>query len=441
MRSTWLADAAPTFFAILAEGAWLTIVYLAIGLAFGTDAAPLSLASLALAVAVGVLLGRLIEDRASRGIVLVVAVAVAASVGILAHEAARSALGSGISKVVGAHPGGAIVGLAIVRGYAHRGAGDQEASMDRLLRWGVLLLIVPWLLGTSLGGDGFVTEAFAATVIFVGAGLVALAGARLRSLGDAAGVDWRAGRAWLGTVGVVLAGMVVLIVPSAIVLGDPAAVAMREIVGPVAIMLWAIPVGLGAVVGVFIAPLFGILGPLLEAIRVNLLQQAPTPAAPPDVQTPGAVDADWLLGLVALAVLLVAIWLARRIVGARRRAALIPQERGDQRSFVLPTGFRLPRLQRRQGRRILPTPHDAVSAYLRVLADLEDDPHAARLPNETPADHAARLRRQGTSGLALDLLAADYQLVRFACVELTSRERLRAIERWRHIKAAREPAS
>ena len=306
-----------------------------------------------MAVAVGVLLGRLIDVSCiAPGIVLVVAVAVAASVGILAHEAARSAVGSGISKVVGAHPGAQIV--AIVKGHAHRGAlGRRGALMDRLLRWGVLLLIVPWLLGTSLGGDGFVTEAFAATVIFVGAGLVALAGARLCSVGDAAGVDWRAGRAWLGTVGVALAGMVVLIVPSAIVLGDPAAVAMR--VG------WS---GGHHAVGHSGRPggrrrrlhwtLFG-----TRAAAGSHPGEPPAAGADappsPNAQTPGAVDADWLLGLaVALAVLLVAIWLALSHRGCPRRAALDPRERGDQRSFVLPTSFRLPRLQRRQRRRTCP---------------------------------------------------------------------------------------
>jgi hypothetical protein len=61
------------------------------------------------------------------------------------------------------------------------------------------------------------------------------------------------------------------------------------------------------------------------------------------------------------------------------------------------------------------------------------------LPAESPAEHAARLRASGTSGspgLALDLLAADYELVTFARVHLSEREERRAISRWRRLRRA-----
>ena len=52
-----------------------------------------------------------------------------------------------------------------------------------------------------------------------------------------------------------------------------------------------------------------------------------------------------------------------------------------------------------------------------------------REPGETPAEHAARLRGTGWGTLALDLLAADYGLVRFGGATLTEAEDRRGIRR------------
>ena len=64
----------------------------------------------------------------------------------------------------------------------------------------------------------------------------------------------------------------------------------------------------------------------------------------------------------------------------------------------------------RLGRR---RPPDAVAAYRALLEDLDTRQGVRREPGETPAEHAARLRGTGWGTLALDLLAADYGLVRF----------------------------
>ncbi len=52
-----------------------------------------------------------------------------------------------------------------------------------------------------------------------------------------------------------------------------------------------------------------------------------------------------------------------------------------------------------------------------------------REPGETPAEHAARLRGTGWGTLALDLLAADYGLVRFGGTRLSEAEDRRGIQR------------
>jgi hypothetical protein len=139
-----------------------------------------------------------------------------------------------------------------------------------------------------------------------------------------------------------------------------------------------------------------------------------------------------------LAVVLLGTWLARQLLGGhriRRRTRFAPVE-GDVRDVVLP--FRLPRVRARRPRVRVPfgVPADAASAYLRALGDLEPIAETRRRPEETPHAHAARLRREHRGGLALDLLAADYELARFGDVELPRREHRRAIARWRAIRAS-----
>jgi hypothetical protein len=70
-----------------------------------------------------------------------------------------------------------------------------------------------------------------------------------------------------------------------------------------------------------------------------------------------------------------------------------------------------------------------VAAYRALLEDLDGRPPVAREPGETPAEHASRLRAAGHGGLGLDLLAADYALVRFGGGALTPAETRRALGR------------
>ena len=76
-----------------------------------------------------------------------------------------------------------------------------------------------------------------------------------------------------------------------------------------------------------------------------------------------------------------------------------------------------------------PRPADAVAAYRLLLEDLAPHPAVRRDEGETPAEHAGRLRGAGSGGLSLDLLAADYGLVRFGEVRLSEAEERRAIDR------------
>ena len=74
-------------------------------------------------------------------------------------------------------------------------------------------------------------------------------------------------------------------------------------------------------------------------------------------------------------------------------------------------------------------PADAVAAYRELLEDLAPRPGVRREDGETPAEHAGRLRDAGSGALGLDLLAADYGLVRFGGVRLSDAEERRAVRR------------
>ena len=70
------------------------------------------------------------------------------------------------------------------------------------------------------------------------------------------------------------------------------------------------------------------------------------------------------------------------------------------------------------------------------MDDLDRHATVRREPSETPAEHARRLRADGHGAFSLDLLAADYALVRFARVPLVEREDRRAMARWRQLRSA-----
>ncbi|MEO7117873.1 MAG: hypothetical protein ABIZ34_02750, partial [Candidatus Limnocylindrales bacterium] len=424
MRSTWLAERAPTFFAVIAEGAWLSVLYVAVQSLAKADDQPLGVVAIAATVGLGVLLARWVEDREHAPILLGAALLTAGVAGVLASASARAQLGEGPAAVFTAHAGGLILVVALIRGFSHRDTADAEAVVDRLLRWGALSLVVPWAIGLGLkqpAHDAFIEGAFGGTVIFVGAGLVSLAAARLRRLGDEAGFDWRAGRAWLGTMAIVVVALVLIMIPSAFILGAPVSTAIREVLAPIVILLWSIPVAAGTIVAFLLSPLLGIFGPILTRLLTSfssMVANEPPPTGSQASAEPSASALDWFMGGVIIVLVIVAAWLIRRL--ARRRSHLrAPRldDPSDRRRMVIPISLprfgglhvRLPGVHR--------DPNDAVTAYLRLLTDAAADPDLTRVATETPHDHALRLRKSGRTGLALDLLAADYELARFGGAE------------------------
>lgn len=410
----------------VAEGAWVAIVYAALQLGLANRPQALGLWAFIVAAGAGMVVGRRVRGRLARPAV-VASVALAAVAGWATDPTVRDFVAGGAYDRALAGDVGWLLGVAAWRGVRHADPASDDLVVASLLVWGVPGLAVPWLVGTATAArQSFVDVALPATLIFVAGGLVAVGLTRLEALGRAVGVDWRGNRTWLALlVGVV--GLVVVIgTPVAFLLGASVEAMMGAILGP----LGAITAGLATV-----------LAPVGEGIGRIAGPLAGPGATPPSGTSPGggpplpSIPA-WVGTILAAAVGvgLVAFALAlRRLAAGGRRAARWRQPRTEERRIALsPLAVRLPgvHLPRvRLGHR--PRPRTASEAYLALLRELQADERLARLPVESPAAHARRLRAAGAGSLSFDLLAADFELERYAGARLSHAEVGRAIRRAR----------
>src|SRR5262249_19759743 len=111
---------APTLLAIIAEAAWISVVSGLVQV-FGLRMPDVGVPALAVVVAIGAIAARTVGPRlgARWPFAAFALVALAAAAGWLASPEARAALPEGIGPSLAAHPGGLLVGLAMLRGFAH----------------------------------------------------------------------------------------------------------------------------------------------------------------------------------------------------------------------------------------------------------------------------------------------------------------------------------
>lgn len=451
MRSPLLAELADRLLAALpgaatalAEGAWLAVVYSATSLAL-RNRVELGLWPFAIAAAVGLLIVRRLPPRRVAPLVVGAAVVGAAVVGgaagWLVDERARALLGHGaLEAALASHPAGWLLGAALWRGTRHRDPASDDLVVGSLLRWGIIGLSVPWLVGWNLiaGRAVFAAQALPATLAFVAAGLVAVGVTRLDALERASGLDWRRNRAWLALLLGAVALVVAIGMPVAFLLGASGEVLVRVLLGPFA--------GAGEVVG-------RVVGPLADRIASGLGGPGAPAGEPVGRPGPGPgpiwpVVPSWVGVVLAIALPVLvagAFVFVRRRLGQIRPAVFPPPRparpaRFEERRFVRPArALRLPRPSLpRLGWPGARPPATASEAYRRLLAEL-DTPGLGRAPTETPAAHARRLRATGRGGLALDLLAADFELERYGRVRLTAAEVRRAISRSLRLRRSLRP--
>jgi hypothetical protein len=441
VRSSWSAEVALTWLAVASvEGAWLTLAYIAMQWLTQQPGLPLTIAHFAIAVAAGMIVARLArglqQTRFAAAIGAFVLVAAVSAV-LLSHV--QFADFGGLIRALILSPSSYVMGIAVVRGAVEsdpRGGFESE----RLFRFGIPGLVVFWLFASTTAmvhAPAYVAPAFAATLTFVSAGLLALGLSRLDDL-EVEAVDRAARRRWLVLLVAVVALVLIVGVPTGIVMGVPVSSAVAGVFGPLAPIIVA-------VFSILAIPLFWLLNAIIGIVGNPLTAPQPSiaiPSAfgsgpPPAFELPtGQATPD--LTIVFLAAIAVALVVLVRVLAivlhrptVKRSGDDVDEVRASER-IALPALPKLPRLRLRPARR--PAPRTASEAYVLALAALAPGDNA-RTTGETPREHAMRVRTT-TVGRDVSRLATDYQLERFAERPLTAPEERRALARWRRIVAS-----
>ena len=430
----------PTALALVAEAAWTAVVAGLLGAFAFRDPVPGIPAMLLAALAGGAAARNLAPRLGDRWPWTAVALALAAgALGWLASPEVRSILAqrgiAGAGEALLANPGGWIAGIALVRGIAQSRVPADPHAIGTTLGVGVPGLALAAIIGGMVAEPArgrFLADAQASVLVFLVAGILALALSRQTLLGSGAATEWRRNPAWLGLLGLLMAGVAI------------AALSASFVVGPVIVTVLGAAVPTLLLVGLVVGFDRRSLRILAASVAVALLVAAALRAmgARPsaEAQIPGvgvtvpgdpAAAAPLAIGVLLVVVLAatIAILVLARLWMRRPRAPEddLLETRWIDRGEVTDQ----PREgRRRRGLRFgRPAARDAVGAYRALIEDLASRPGVRRDPGETPAEHAGRLRRAGIGALSLDLLAADYGLVRYGGATLTQAEDRRAIGR------------
>lgn len=426
----------PLALAIVAESAWVAV---AAGLVqeFALHEPRLGIAAMAPFVIGGVVAARLFADRPGWPLLALAFCAAGGVIGwLLAPETTAALASDGPGAAVGAHPGGWLAGIAVLRGFAHARSPLSEATLANLIGFGIPGLAVAAIAGGMVAEPWrgqFLAEAFVAAIAFGASATLALALVRLSEVGADSSFDWRHNPSWVALLVVLVAMAVALAVPASNAVTPIFAFVVGATIAPIVIIGGIIGFNLRAarilatfaVVTIGIGALASILGlrPDPSSLRQDGLIAIPN-------EQPAQPGAELIIGsgivvlLAVVGILILARQWMRHLTASKDR---VLEERMIDRS-EWSAAPRKHRLRRRA------TPTDAVGAYVELVSDLADRPSLRREPAETPAEHARRLRVAGQSGLSLDLLAADYALARFGGVVLSSVEDRRAVGRWRKLR-------
>jgi uncharacterized protein DUF4129 len=439
----------PVVLAVLAEGAWISVVAALIQELLLRDSA-VGLTPFVGAAGLGVLatrtVGRQWPDRwPFIGLGLVVAAALA---GLLAAPEARAAVAQGhfgFDGALGANPGGLLLGLATLRGMSHAHLPLGDDRLARLLMGGAAALALAAAIGgvvTEPFRSRFETEALLATVVFLASTLLALAMTRLSVMGAETGADWPRNPIWVATVSALVLIVEAVAVLSAGYLGLVLEILFGIALGPLVVagllfgwtqrtVIAFVAVAIIAFSIVAIGSLVGSNAPPGQAGGVGGAGPGSATAVAPAQSVQVLTIGVLLLVGGIVAVLLIRAWM-------RRAGGLV--EDVDETRTIDPGADEVVRPTRHHWR--LPgraTPSGAAAAYRALLDDLSGRPTVDREPGETPQEHARRLHGDGWGRLALDLLAADYALEQFAGVALSREEDRRGVGRWRRLRVQLRP--
>ena len=426
----------PLGLAIVAEAAWISVVA---GLVqeFALREPTLGIAPLAAFVAAGVVAARRVGGRlgdrwplAAAGLSLM-----SGAIGWLSSPAALAALGAAdLAHALALNPGGWLAALAFARGFAHARLPLSEPTVAHVLGAGVPLIAVAAILGgmiTEPFRGRFLADAIVASIVFVTTATLALALTRLTAVGSESGFDWRRNPTWAGLLTVLVVATAVLAIATSSIAAPAIAFVVGASIAPILLIGLVVGFNRGTIrilaIAVVAAVAFAGIMSLIGGRPVPTIDLGGGASSEVPAATPGesaALGGGLLLIVAVIAIVLLArLWM--------RRLPLVEDDIVETRS--IDRGGE-PSRGRRRGRRRRSEPIDAVTAYLALVEDLADRPGVRREPAELPAEHARRLRDAGASGLGLDLLAADYSLVRFGGFRLSASEDRRAVARWRSLR-------
>ena len=438
MRSRWPAETLVLWLATATlEAAWITLANLLLQWFKDSERVDLTIIHYFLAVLLGMVLARTFRNLPQNRYALILTTGAVGSavIGALISGAPANDVGAFVRTAI-LDPGAWLMGFAVLRGVFQADPGSGYET-ERVFSLGIPALVVFWILASISGmtdNQAFTIQAFAGTLSFISAGLLALGLGRLKDL-DVDSVDRGARRRWvllvLGIVGVVL----VVGVPLAAVLGLPVTSVVLGLMGPVAPLLIGL-FGLMSIPIFWLLDLFvGLLNP--NGVPIGSINSPPSPIGngpPPLFEPPTGPPPDltWLL----IALVLVGAFVLLRIVATFLSKPNVGEGKYDEyerrysEPIVVPSLPSLPHL-RWPGRR--PTPRTASQAYVLSLAALGDG-ELGRWVQETPHEHSLRVLGSDI-GRDIGRLATDYQLDVFAGVRLTAAETGRALERWRRVVA------
>jgi hypothetical protein len=432
----------PVALALVAEAAWTAIVAGLLQVLVHHDQTAGIPLMLVACVAGAVTARRLAPGMGDRWPLVAAGLAIGVgAIGWLMSAEVRAVLATsgpgGIGDALAVNPGGWVAALAFVRGIPYARLPPDPRPIGTALAIGTPGIAIAALVGGMVADPwraAFIGDATLEVVVFLVAGVASLTLSRLTLVGSGAGgVDWRRNPAWVAFATVLLVAIAATALATSIVAG-PVIVAVLGVAIPVFLVL-----GMAASINRrslrLIALSLG--GAFLIGEGLRLLgdrSMPPQPEAPPP-GAPAPPDAGGITPLTAgiLVFVVIAVFIAVvaliRLWMRRPRLATdeLPEERWIDRGEV---SEREVAQRRRRGIRLgRGRPPDAIAAYRALLDDLDGRQGVRREPGETPAEHAARLRGTGWGTLALDLLAADYGLVRFGGATLSPAEDRRAIRR------------
>lgn len=428
--------ALPLALAIVAEAAWISVVA---GLIqeFALREPSLGIAVMAGFVAVGTLSARLIGVRlGARWPVVAAGLCLAGgAIGWLSSPEALAFLRAGSpAGALAANPGGWFAGLAIARGFAHARLPLSEPTLARLLGLGVPGLAFAAIAGGMIAEPfrgRFLGDAIVAAIVFATSATLAVALTRLTAVGADSGFDWRRNPWWVGLLTVLVVATAGMAILASSIAAPVVAFAVGASIGPLLLICFIIGfdrrtlriLAFAAVVAVAFVGLATLLGGR-QPPTISLGGGVGSEAAPSQPGEAAAIGGGLLLIIAAIVLALLArLWM--------RRTPAVEDEVRETRT--IDRGGESVRNRPQRGRR-RSEPIDAVTAYLALVDDLAGRPGFRREPSETPSEHARRLRVAARSGLALDLLAADYALARFGGVTISPTEDRRAVGRWRMLR-------